>query len=77
MVEVDAGHWRVRYIRTLRETFHVYVDRRGTLRTEHVVRFLGLTPLRLHYKMEPHGPISGPAPSAGGPEPVGWSPGRP
>jgi hypothetical protein len=63
MVEVDAGHWRVRYIRTLREFFHVYVDRRGTLRTEHVVRFLGLTPLRLHYKMERLSPIVRPAPS--------------
>jgi hypothetical protein len=52
MVEVDADHWRVRYIRTLRESFHVYVDREGTLRTEHLVRFLGLTVLRLHYKME-------------------------
>lgn len=52
MLEVDAGHWRVRYIRTLRERFHVYVDRRGTLRTDHTVRFLGLTPLRLHYKLE-------------------------
>jgi hypothetical protein len=52
MVEVDADHWRVRYIRTLRERFHVYVDREGTLRTEHTVRFLGLTVLRLHYKME-------------------------
>jgi hypothetical protein len=52
MVEVDAEHWRVRYIRTLREFFHVYVDRQGTLRTEHTVRFLGLTVLRLHYKLE-------------------------
>jgi hypothetical protein len=52
MVEVDADHWRVRYIRTLRERFHVYVDREGMLRTEHTVRFLGLTVLRLHYKME-------------------------
>jgi hypothetical protein len=52
MVELDAEHWRVRYIRTLREFFHVYVDRQGTLRTDHVVRFLGLTPLRLHYKLE-------------------------
>src|SRR4051794_27038428 len=33
MVEADAGHWRVRYLRTLRESFHVYVDGRGTLRT--------------------------------------------
>jgi hypothetical protein len=52
MVAVDGEHWRVRYIRTLRETFHVYVDRQGTLRTSHVVRFLGFTVLRLHYKME-------------------------
>jgi hypothetical protein len=52
MVETDADHWRVRYIRTLREFFHVYLDRQGTLRTDHVVKFLGLTPLRLHYKLE-------------------------
>jgi hypothetical protein len=63
MVEVDASHWRVRYIRSLREFFHVYVDRRGTLRTEHLVRFLGLTPLRLHYKMERLTPMVSPAPS--------------
>jgi hypothetical protein len=52
MVEVGAGHWKVRYLRTLREVFHVYVDARGVLRTDHTVRFLGLTPLRLHYKLE-------------------------
>jgi hypothetical protein len=52
MVGDGEGRWRVRYIRTLREHFHVYVDGRGVLRTEHTVRFLGLTPLRLHYKLE-------------------------
>jgi hypothetical protein len=52
MVESGPEHWNVRYIRTLREFFHVYVDREGTLRTEHRVRFLGLTVLRLHYRME-------------------------
>jgi hypothetical protein len=52
MVEAGAGHWRVRYIKTLREYFHVYVDREGTLRTEHTVRFLGFTVLRLLYKMD-------------------------
>jgi hypothetical protein len=52
MVEVSAEHWKVRYIRTLREFFHVYVDEAGTLRTEHTVRFLGVTVLRLLYKME-------------------------
>jgi hypothetical protein len=52
MVEAGPDHWRVRYIRTLREFFHVYVDAQGTLRTDHVVRFLGLKVLHLHYKME-------------------------
>ena len=52
MVDAGPDHWHVRYIRTLRERFHVYVDDRGLLRTEHVVKFLGLTPLRLHYTME-------------------------
>lgn len=51
MVEIDDAHWRVRYIRTLRETFHLYVDRHGSLRTDHTVEFLGFTPLRLHYKL--------------------------
>jgi hypothetical protein len=59
MVEVGAARWRVRYIRTLRETFHVYVDREGTLRTDHTVRFLGFTPLRLHYRMERMHPAAG------------------
>jgi hypothetical protein len=63
MVETDAAHWRVRYIRTLREFFHVYVDGEGTLRTEHVVKFLGVTVLRLLYKMEGGG--SGVAPEGG------------
>jgi hypothetical protein len=60
MVEAGEHHWRVRYIRTLREFFHVYVDKEGTLRTEHIVRFLGLTVLRLHYKMERLRPPSAP-----------------
>ena len=52
MVEAGPDHWRARYLRTLRESFHVYVDGRGILRTDHVVRFLGMTVLRLHYKLE-------------------------
>jgi hypothetical protein len=53
MVEADADHWRVRYIRTLHEVFHLYVDATGTLRTDHTVRFLGFTVFRMHYKMTP------------------------
>jgi hypothetical protein len=61
MLEMDERHWKVRYIRTLRERFHVYLDWKGVLRTEHTVRFLGFTVLRLVYKMERVGPTSQPA----------------
>jgi hypothetical protein len=53
MVGDGPHHWRVHYLRTMRESFHVFQDAQGTLRTEHVVRFLGTAPLRLHYRMEP------------------------
>jgi hypothetical protein len=44
---------KVRHLRSLREVFHVFVDDRGDLRTDHRVRFMGLSVLRLHYKMTP------------------------
>jgi hypothetical protein len=53
IVELKSGKWRVRYIRTLHEIFHVYVDADGILRTDHIINFLGLTVLRLHYKITP------------------------
>jgi hypothetical protein len=59
----DPGYYRVldeggetlkvRHLRSLQEMFHVYVDQRGDLRTEHRVRFMGFAVLRLHYKMTP------------------------
>lgn len=61
MVEAGPDHWRVRYIRTLRESFHLYVDERGALRTDHMVRFLGITVFRMHYKLERVHP-AGPSP---------------
>jgi hypothetical protein len=50
---VDNGpdHWRVRNFTTLHELFHVYVDGEGVLRTDHTVSFIGITIIRLHYKM--------------------------
>jgi hypothetical protein len=50
---IDAGkdQWRVRNVKTLHELFRVYVDEEGILRTDHTVSFLGLTILKLHYKM--------------------------
>jgi hypothetical protein len=51
IVESGADHWRVRNFKTLHEIFHVYVDEEGVLRTDHEITFVGLTILRLHYKM--------------------------
>jgi len=45
------SHLRVRYVRTLCEVFHVYVDDENVLRVDHTVSFLGMTIIRLHYKM--------------------------
>jgi len=56
MVRSGTGHRRVRYVKTLHELFHVYVDEEGVLRTEHAISFLGLTIIRLHYKMSPTSP---------------------
>jgi hypothetical protein len=51
MIDGGPGHYIVRHVRTLRELFHVYVDAEGVLRTDHTVFFLGLTIIRLHYKI--------------------------
>ena len=51
MIEGGPDHYIVRHVRSLRELFHVYVDAEGVLRTDHSVFFLGLTIIRLHYKM--------------------------
>jgi hypothetical protein len=51
LVESGPDHWRVRNFRSLHEHFHVYVDDENVLRTDHKISFVGLTILRLHYKM--------------------------
>jgi hypothetical protein len=51
IVEAGPDAWKVRAFTTLHEIFHVYVDEEGVLRTDHEIRFVGLTILRLHYKM--------------------------
>ena len=47
-----GGDLRVWRIRSLKEHFRVYVDAAGTLRCDHLVRFLGLRVLHLHYRIE-------------------------
>jgi hypothetical protein len=51
IVEAGPNAWKVRLFSTLHESFHVYQDQDGELRTDHTIAFLGLTVLRLHYKM--------------------------
>ena len=48
-------HVKVWHIRSLKEHFRVYVDAQGVLRCDHMVRFLGLPVLRLHYKISKRG----------------------
>ena len=36
----------------LHESFHVYVDEDGVLRTDHVLRLWRASAVRLHYKLE-------------------------
>jgi hypothetical protein len=51
VLEADDEHWRVLRFRSLHEHFSVYVDDHDVLRCDHRVRFLGMTIIRLHYKM--------------------------
>ena len=51
MIDGGPDHYIVRHVRSLRELFHVYLDAEGVLRTDHTVFFLGLSIIRLHYKM--------------------------
>jgi len=53
LVESGNDHWRVRNFRSLHELFHVYVDEEDVLRVDHKISFVGLTILRLHYKVTP------------------------
>jgi hypothetical protein len=53
LVEHGAECYQVRYLSTLHEMFHVYVDKEGVLRTDHSIRYLGVPVMRLHYKITP------------------------
>jgi hypothetical protein len=51
ILESGKDGWRVRNFKTLHEIFRVYMDEDDVLRTDHTITFVGLTILRLHYKM--------------------------
>ncbi|MFC7495929.1 MULTISPECIES: hypothetical protein [unclassified Nocardioides] len=51
---VVSDHGRTYAARApLHETFHVFVDRYGVLRTDHEIRLRSRWAVRLHYKLEP------------------------
>lgn len=51
VIASGKDHLRVKNFKTLHELFHVYEDKEGALRTDHKISFLGITIVRLHYKM--------------------------
>jgi len=53
LVASGPDHLYVRNFITLHEVFHVYEDQEGILRTDHTISFLGMTIVRLHYKITP------------------------
>jgi hypothetical protein len=55
VLELDTERLKVRYLKTLVERFDVYTDEGRVLRCDHQVRFLGITMLRLHYRIRPYG----------------------
>jgi hypothetical protein len=50
---VEGGDRKVRYIRAMHESIHVYVDEAGELRTDHEFFFWGHTMLHIHYRIRP------------------------
>jgi hypothetical protein len=63
--EAGPGRLRVWYVRGLTEVFHVYPDSDGSVRTDHVLRWWGLSVLHLHYHMTPAQGTAQPAPPGG------------
>ena len=51
-VHAPDGEVRVRYVRSLRESIHVYSSE-GQVRADHVLSLWGITFLRLHYRLRP------------------------
>jgi hypothetical protein len=50
-VHEPAGTIHARYLRSFRETIHVYAAPEGGVRADHVLTLWGLTFLRLHYRL--------------------------
>lgn len=58
-VEAATGRGWARYVASLKESIHVFVDDRRELRADHTLSLWGATFLRLHYRMRRIGSPSG------------------
>lgn len=56
-----GGRLRVWHVRGFTETFHVYPDADGSVRTDHFLRWWGLPVLHLHYHITETSSVSRPA----------------
>ena len=52
VVHRQPDRWWARYVRTLRESIHIYRDAAGVVRADHVLRIWGAVFLRLHYRLQ-------------------------
>ncbi len=50
-IKNSEGVYYARFVKTMRETIHVYVDSQGVLRTDHTLTIWKRTFLKLHYKI--------------------------
>lgn len=51
-VRSSGGTWASRA--PIHETFRLWVDERQTLRTDHTLKLLGVTAVRMHYRLDQH-----------------------
>lgn len=52
ILQVEGRCRKIRYIRAMKERIHVYVDKQGTLRTDHEFSFWKIRMLTLHYRID-------------------------
>ena len=46
---IEKAH--VKYVKSIKETIHVFIDENDELRTDHIFKFWGITFLQLHYRI--------------------------
>ncbi len=50
-IQQRSSGMRIWLVSSLKENFHVFVDKEGVLRCDHFIKFLGLPVVKLHYRI--------------------------